>query len=105
MMSLLSDFGVAVSVMIHTDASAAIRIVCKAGLGKPQHLNVRYLWVQDQVHQLLGLERWPARTTPADVATKHISAEVMKNHLERLGVRTGAGRAGSAPVLGSLSKC
>ena len=45
MMSLLGDFGVAVSVTIHTDASAAIGIVRRAGLGKLRHLNVRYLSV------------------------------------------------------------
>ena len=43
MMSLLSDFGVAVSVTIHTDASAAIGIVRRAGLGKLRHLNLRTL--------------------------------------------------------------
>ena len=105
MMSLLSDFGVAVNVTVHTDASAAIGIVRRAGLGKLRHLNVRYLWVQDQVkRELLGLEKVAGAENPADIATKHFSAEIMRKHLERLGVRTGGGRARSAPVLGSLGK-
>ena len=105
MMSLMSDFGVGVSVTIHTDASAAIGIVRRAGLGKLRHLNVRYLWVQDQVkREQLGLEKVAGTDNPADLATKHFNAEVMKKHLERLGVRTGGGRARSAPLLGSLSR-
>ena len=49
LMSLLQDFGVVVSATVHTDASAAIGIVRRAGLGKLRHLNVRYLWLQDKV--------------------------------------------------------
>ena len=51
LMSLLQDFGVAVSATVHTDASAAIGIVRRAGLGKLRHLNVRYLWLQDKVEE------------------------------------------------------
>ena len=79
MMALLHDFGVAVRVTVHTDARAAIGIVRRAGLGKLRHLNVRYLWVQDQVKR-------------------------ERRHLESLGVRTGGERARSAPLLGSLGR-
>ena len=105
MMALLSDFGIAVNVIVHTDASAAIGIVRRAGLGKLRHLNVRYLWVQDQVkRELLGLEKVAGAENPADIATKHFNAEVMKRHLDRMGIRTSGGRARSAPVLGSLGR-
>ena len=105
MMSLMSDFGVGVSVTIHIDASAAIGIVRRAGLGKLRHLNVRYLRVQDQVkREQLGLEKVAGTDNPADLAMKHFNAELMKKHLERLGVRTGVGRARSAPLLGSLGR-
>ena len=43
MMTLMEDLGVPTSVTVHTDASAAIGIVRRAGLGKLRHLNVRYL--------------------------------------------------------------
>ena len=105
MMSLLSDFGVTVNVTIHTDASAAIGIVRRAGLGKLRHLNVRYLWVQDQVkRELLGIEKVAGAENPADMATKHFNADLMMKHLKRMGFKTGGGRAKSAPVLGSLGK-
>ena len=49
LIALLADIGVTVEVAVHTDASAAIAIVRRAGLGKLRHLNVRDLWFQDQV--------------------------------------------------------
>ena len=105
MMALLHDFGLTVSVTVHTDASAAIGIVRRAGLGKLRHLNVRYLWVQDQVkRERLWLEKVAGADNPADLATKHLSADVMRKHLESLGVRVGGGRARSAPLLGSLGR-
>ena len=48
-MTLLADIGVNVEAAVHTDASAAIGIVRWSGLGNLRHLNVRYLWLQDQV--------------------------------------------------------
>ena len=103
LMTLLADFGVAVEVTVHTDASAAIGIVRRAGLGKLRHLNVRYLWLQDQVkNEVLGLEKVAGADNPADLGTKHLNSDTMKKHLVRLGVRTSGGRAGSAPTLGVL---
>ena len=105
MMTLLADFGFTVSVTVHTDASAAIGIVRRAGIGKLRHLNVRYLWVQGQVKsERLGLKKVAGADNPADIATKHLNADIMRKHLESLGVRVGGGRARSAPILGSLGR-
>ena len=105
MMALLSDFGFTASVTVHTDASAAIGIVRRAGLGKLRHLNVRYLWVQDQVKNArLWLEKVAGADNPAEIGTKHLSADIMRKHLESLDVRVGCGRASSAPILGSLGR-
>ena len=41
--TLMADMGVQVKATVHTDASAAIGIARRAGLGKLRHLNVRYL--------------------------------------------------------------
>ena len=46
-MTLLEDFGITTRSVLHTDASAAIGIVRRAGVGKLRHLNVRYVWLQD----------------------------------------------------------
>ena len=102
-MTMLADFGITVDVTVHTDASAAIGIVRRAGLGKLRHLNVRYLWLQDLVKQeTIGMKKVAGADNPADLATKHLNAETMTRHLTRLGVRTSGGRANSAPALGVL---
>ena len=103
LMTMLADFGTAVECTVHTDASAAIGIVRRAGLGKLRHLNVRYLWLQDQVKaEALGLEKVAGADNPADLGTKHANAETMMRHMVRLGARTSGGRASSAPTLGVL---
>ena len=105
MMTLMEDLGVSTSVTVHTDASAAIGIVRRAGLGKLWHLNVRYLWLQDQVQQeAIGLQKVAGADNPADLVTKHLNAEAMKRHMARLGVNTSGGRARSAPMLGALGR-
>ena len=49
LVALARDFGVEVEGMIHTDASAAIGIVSRQGLGKTRHIAVQYLWIQERV--------------------------------------------------------
>ena len=103
LMSLLQDFGVVVSATVHTDASAAIGIVRRAGLGKLRHLNVRYLWLQEKVKEEdFELLKVAGLANPADLMTKHLSRVDADRHLAGLGMQLGSGRAATAPTLGSL---
>ena len=47
--SLAADFGLELHLKIHTDASAAIGIVHRQGVGKLRHVRVQYLWIQSKV--------------------------------------------------------
>ena len=49
MRSLMGDLGVTVSIHIKSDASAAIGIASRRGLGKIRHLEVSQLWLQQRV--------------------------------------------------------
>ena len=85
-MALLADFGVTVEVAIHTDASAAIGIVRLAGLGKLRQLDLRDLWLQDQVkNEAKALHKVAGADSPADVVTKHLCADLLRRHLVRFG--------------------
>lgn len=102
-MTLLADLGVTVEAAVHTDASAAVGIVRKSGLGKLRHLTVRYLWLQDQVaagnmalHKVRGL------VNPADLVTKHLAQAAVTKHFGAFDMWVELGRAESAPVLSSL---
>ena len=47
--AMLQDLGVTVGVKLHIDASAAIGIAMRRGMGKVRHIELNQLWLQDQV--------------------------------------------------------
>ena len=46
--SLLKDLGIQARVRVLADASAALGVVNRVGLGKLRHLHTNWLWVQDK---------------------------------------------------------
>ena len=98
--SVARDLGFEWHLKIHSDATAAIGICNRKGLGRIRHLAVADLWVQDKVKagdfklvKILGTEN------PADMFTKFISREDMEKHLTRVGCKWEDGRAMSAPTI------
>ena len=98
--SLALDLGIKLDLEILTDATAAIGICRRRGLGKIRHLHVSDLWVQDRLKKgdfkltkVLGSEN------PADLLTKHVPRETMSKHMEFLGLIAEEGRPMSAPTL------
>ena len=49
LIALLKDLGYTVRGEVWGDASAALGIIHRRGLGKTRHINVGYLWIQDLV--------------------------------------------------------
>ena len=43
------DLGISVGINAYVDASAAVGIACRRGLGKVRHIELDQLWLQDQV--------------------------------------------------------
>ena len=43
------DLGQSIDAVVHSDASAALAIAQRKGLGKVRHLKVQYLWIQDRI--------------------------------------------------------
>ena len=52
MLSLCRDLGMGLKAAVHSDASATLSIVQRQGLGKLRHVNVQYLWVQENVRMV-----------------------------------------------------
>lgn len=99
--SLLQDLGLTANVRLSADASAALSICRRTGAGKVRHLDTRLLWVQDRVrHGELIVHKIPGRENPADVLTKHVSAEILAALLCVLACFPRTGRAKVAPHLG-----
>ena len=89
--SLASDSGITLDIEIRTDATAAIGICRRRGLGKIRHLHVADLWIQDRLQRKnFTLTKVPGAENPADILMKH---------MRFVGLRTEGGRAASAPTL------
>ena len=98
--SMARDLGFSVQLHIRTDATAAIGIVRRRGLGRIRHLDCSDLWVQDKL--LRGAFRISQIAGPenvADILTKHVDSNTLHRLLPKMGIAEEIGRADSAPDL------
>ena len=98
--SLARDLGIELDVHIRTDATAAIGICRRRGLGRIRHLHVSDLWVQDRLKRGdFVLSKVAGADNPADLLTKHVSRDLLVKHMDAMGMCPESGRPGSAPTL------
>ncbi len=101
--SYARDLGMELQGEVYTDASAALGISQRAGLGKVRHLRTQGLWVQEaRVAGRLSYKKILGTKNPADILTKHVGADLLARHLETLGAEFQDGRADAAPGLSSV---
>ena len=83
--SLASELGFEnLSNVVHlgTDSSAAKSFVCRRGLGKMRHLEIRDLWLQKEVMEgRLEVSKIKGEENPSDLMTKILN---VKDIMERL---------------------
>ena len=94
---VLLDFGVDVSIDVRSDATTAIGIVGRLGLGKIRHLAVSGLWVQQCARD--GRARYhkvDGKANPSDAMTKALNAQALQKHAEFIGAVSRTGRAVTA---------
>ena len=85
---------------VYTDASAAIGMTQRLGVGKVRHIDVGMLWVQQsQRSGEIDVKKVGTKSNPADVFTKHVPGEVVWRHLTTLGFESRQGRAEAAVKL------
>ena len=84
---------------LYTDATAAIGIARRKGMGRIRHLDVTDLWDQEKfnnqlafLHKVLGAEK------PADLLTKYTDKAVLTMALGKMGMRLMDGRSAAAPA-------
>ena len=84
----LSDFGVAVKLEVHSDATAAIGICKRQGLGRVRHLATADLWIQHKIRsRVLKLFKLPCKDNPSGLMTKHKAAPEASRFLSMLGIK------------------
>ena len=84
---------------IFSDATAAIGIARRRGMGRIRHLDVTDLWIQEQfnnekaqLHKVLGAEN------PADLLTKCTDKGVLDMAMTKAGLAFLEGRSSVAPA-------
>ena len=98
--SVAADLGIAVDLRVMTDATAAIGIARRRGLGKVRRLATADLWVQDRLRKKdFSLEKIPGSDNQSDMLTKHVDRTFLHKHMATIGLRYESGRASSAPVI------
>ena len=98
MKSMCADLALKIPLRLHSDATAAIGIARRRGMGRIRHLDVTDLWVQEKftskaatIDKVLGTEN------PADILTKHVDGPALKVALQKMGMSILSGRSDVAP--------
>ena len=99
MQSIARDLGFTIAIKVHTDATAALGICRRRGLGKIRHLDVTDLWCQEKVREgAVELVKVLGAENPADRMTKYTDRAILDKMLKLAGLSTLDGRAECAPM-------
>ena len=97
--SSCKDLGFTYKLRIHSDATAAIGIARRRGMGKIRHLDVTDLWIQEKfhstyafIHNVFGTEN------PADVLTTYTDEAILHMALDKMGIHYMSGRSEIPPA-------
>ena len=84
--AMLSELNVDTDLTLKTDASAAVGISMRRGLGKVRHIDVTQLWVQEKIAQkVFRICKVNTTENLSDALTKGISQDEMDWHLRKTG--------------------
>ena len=96
---MLRDFDVNVGITVKSDASAAIAIAGRRGLGKVRHIEVCQLWLQEKVRRgEIKVVKVNTHDNIADALTKHVNRNIMSMHMNATQLHVRAGRHELAPA-------
>jgi hypothetical protein len=100
MTSLIKDVGKSSKIQVYADASAALGIVARKGVGKVRHLDTSMLWIQQkELKNGVDFLKVDGVVNPADLMTKHLAAPTAQIHMETLQMSDRSGRAPNASTL------
>ena len=80
------------------DASVALDIINRKGLGRTSHIDTGMFWIeQTAAEKRLEHGKVLGTDDPADLMTKHLSADMIERHCAKLSASWPGGRADKAP--------
>ena len=95
--ALAADMNWKLSVRVFSDATAAIGISKRRGLGKIRHLSTSDLWIQEALRkERLQLIKVLGTENPADALTKYLDGPTLNKAIARMNLEFREGRAKSA---------
>ena len=85
--SMYLDWGLKMRGRVWADASAALGIIGRKGLGKVRHLDTSILWVQEAaLRKQLLYAKVKGEENIADLFTKYLDRETLDRHVRGLGI-------------------
>ena len=105
LLSIMRDLGYSCRGQVYGDASAALGITNRKGLGRTRHIDTGLLWIQETAaEKRLSFDKVLGLVNPADLLTKYLTREVMMSHCRRISAEFTEGRAEVAPELNNILK-
>ena len=104
LVSLALDLGIVMLVRLHIDASAALGIIERRGVGRVRHLDVGTLWLQEQqLRRVVEFKKVEGLNNPEGLCTKPLSRERIDTYTKLIGYKFADGRAELAVTLNSCA--
>ena len=98
--AMCTEIGALLELRLYVDASVAIGIAQRKGLGKVGHLDFETSMNQDVVRKKqIYLEKVAGTDNPARIVTKHVDLLLPNKMMVNIGLEHRGGRATSAPKL------
>ena len=89
MSQFCSEFGYTMKTTISGDSSAVKGILARRGCGKVKHLEVKQLWLQEQVRSgKVQFQKISRKNNPSDPLTHHYTREEAKKHFKHMGIES-----------------
>ena len=98
--AMFKDWGIDTDGQVKVDASAALGIISRTGLGRTRLIDVQYLYIQQlSAKKALRFGKVSGNSNAAELMTKHLNREVLARHSRDSNIRFIHGRAERATQL------
>ena len=96
--AMMVDYEDGLDPWLYVDASAAIGVAQRTGLGKIRHLDTGSLWLQEAVKKKqIGILKVKGTENPSDLMTKFTDLATLEKMCDIMSLEVRGGRAASAP--------
>ena len=97
---IMAEFGEDIGLRLWADASTALALVEREGVGKVRHIDVGVLWLQQKwLNKLLKFAKIPGAENAADLMTKGLCLSKIEGFMKDLKCEFRSGRAGKTVKL------